>query len=53
MMKNRVTTTITTMMLMLFCSGINVIAQSEYVAPSRQWHETSTLIRVVPLYNGS
>ena len=34
MMKNRVTTTITTMMLMLFCSGINIFAQSENVVPS-------------------
>lgn len=33
-MNNRITTTITTMMLMLFCSGINVFAQSENVVPS-------------------
>ena len=33
-MKNRITTTITTMMLMLFCSGINIFAQSENVVPS-------------------
>ena len=33
-MKNRITTTITTMMLMLFSSGINVFAQSENVVPS-------------------
>ena len=33
-MKNRITTTITTMMLMLFCSSINVFAQSENVVPS-------------------
>ena len=33
-MKNRITTTITTMMLMLFCSSINIFAQSENVVPS-------------------
>ena len=33
-MKNRITTTITTMMLMLFSYGINVFAQSENVVPS-------------------
>ena len=34
-MKNRITTTITTMMLMLFCSSINIFAQSENAVPSR------------------
>ena len=34
-MKNRITTTITTMMLMLFCSGINIFAQSENVVPQQ------------------
>ena len=33
-MKNRITTTITTMMLMLFCSSINIFAQSENAVPS-------------------
>ena len=33
-MNNRITTTITTIMLMLFSSGINVFAQSENVVPS-------------------
>ena len=31
---NRITTTITTMILMLFCFGINIFAQSENVVPS-------------------
>ena len=33
-MNNRITTTITTIMLMLFSFGINVFAQSENVVPS-------------------